>query len=300
MEMNRVVTLTGEQIAEAVEEILRERGHEINLMYRTVWKNNAELKALTIRKNSGMSPTLYFTDESPEQLADEILKVTKECSDPGFNFDIESIFSHQYFSNHLRPRLIPDTELNRKGLEDSKIEWIPFGDTGLIILLEVTLESRDSSTASFQVSRVHLDQAGYTFTEALDRAIENLTGQMMIKSMKEVMAKISGLPAEAMDEIFSDDSCPMWVVTTNDTHYGAACLLSKECFKVLSERVGVNQFYILPSSVHEVIAVPKTIDFEISALLDMVREINETQVEPQERLGDAVYELCDGILRKVA
>ena len=299
MEMNTVVAMTGEQIAEAVEEILRERGYEFSIVFRTVWKNNTELKALMIRReSSGISPNVYFTNESPEQLADVMLKIMKEHGNAVFN--MENVFSHEYFSAHLRPRLIPDTELNRRGLENSKIEWIPFGDTGLIILLEVTLESQDNSIASFQLSRDHLDQAGYTFTEALDRAIENLTGQMMIKSMKEVMAKISGLPEEAMDEIFPDDSCPMWVVTTNDTHYGAACLLSKECFKVLSERVGATQFYILPSSVHEVIAVPKSMDFDIHALLDMVKEINHTQVEPQEQLGDAVYELCDGILRKVA
>lgn len=54
----------------------------------------------------------------------------------------------------------------------------------------------------------------------------------------------------------------------------------------------LGDFYILPSSIHEVIVVSTS----IGALTDfqaMVKEINETEVKPEERLSDDVY-MFDG------
>lgn len=48
-------------------------------------------------------------------------------------------------------------------------------------------------------------------------------------------------------------------------------------------------YIVLPSSIHEVIVIPKDIE-EKDVLIEMVRNINATQVEPQDRLADNVYE----------
>ena len=50
-----------------------------------------------------------------------------------------------------------------------------------------------------------------------------------------------------------------------------------------------NSFYILPSSVHELILVPYSREFCVEYFAGMVREINETQVEATEVLSDSIY-----------
>ena len=50
-----------------------------------------------------------------------------------------------------------------------------------------------------------------------------------------------------------------------------------------------EDFYILPSSIHEVIVVPESKSPVKQDLEEMVREINETQVMENERLTNEVY-----------
>lgn len=53
--------------------------------------------------------------------------------------------------------------------------------------------------------------------------------------------------------------------------------------------------YVLPSSQHELILVPVTdsYDYDPKELLEMVKEVNRTQVEAEDYLADHVY-LLDG------
>ena len=55
------------------------------------------------------------------------------------------------------------------------------------------------------------------------------------------------------------------------------------------EKVG-GDFFILPSSIHELLVVPKQDGMELSDLEAMVKEVNATQVAPEEKLSDHVYE----------
>ena len=50
-----------------------------------------------------------------------------------------------------------------------------------------------------------------------------------------------------------------------------------------------NDFYILPSSIHEVILLPVCAEENPVRLQEMVKEVNESQVELQEQLSDQVY-----------
>ena len=50
-----------------------------------------------------------------------------------------------------------------------------------------------------------------------------------------------------------------------------------------------KDLYILPSSVHEVILIPKDDTMEWEKLQEMVKEVNSTQVEDVEILSDSVY-----------
>ena len=54
--------------------------------------------------------------------------------------------------------------------------------------------------------------------------------------------------------------------------------------------MSMGDFFILPSSIHELLVVPKQDGMDYSSLEAMVQEVNATQVAPEEKLSDHVYE----------
>lgn len=61
----------------------------------------------------------------------------------------------------------------------------------------------------------------------------------------------------------------------------------------LEQKLGAPLF-ILPSSVHELIAIPDKGISDVNELRNMVREVNETQVEAEEILSNQVYRYSKG------
>ena len=81
----------------------------------------------------------------------------------------------------------------------------------------------------------------------------------------------------------------MYVMTNQAALYGAAIILYEDYFRSLAEQTG-GDLYILPSSIHELIAVPVT-DGDLAGLQDIVKEVNgkEEAASPYEVLSDNVY-----------
>ena len=80
---------------------------------------------------------------------------------------------------------------------------------------------------------------------------------------------------------------------------GLTVLDLSKLVKALEERLG-SPFLLLPSSVHEVLCLPADQGYEDhSVWSDMVREVNDTCLEPQERLSDHAYLCMEGALLPV-
>lgn len=105
----------------------------------------------------------------------------------------------------------------------------------------------------------------------------------MVFTMREMMSRLMG--EEALESI-PEESVQI-IVTNEASHFGAVNIYSEDCIKQVQEKLHANNFYVLPSSKHEVICVP-TEGVEIDDLLKMVTEINQTQVRDEDRLGDFV------------
>ena len=65
-------------------------------------------------------------------------------------------------------------------------------------------------------------------------------------------------------------------------------MLYEGILEKVGQKLGEN-YYILPSSIHEVIVVPESKSPVKQDLEEMVREINETQVEEEEILSYRAY-----------
>lgn len=92
----------------------------------------------------------------------------------------------------------------------------------------------------------------------------------------------------------------IYVLINRESLFGASVILYPDYLRKLAERMGTD-LYVLPSSIHEVIAVT-TSGMEPSDLQDLVKTVNGTgwAVRPNEVLSNNVYRYSrDGGLVRV-
>ena len=80
----------------------------------------------------------------------------------------------------------------------------------------------------------------------------------------------------------------MYTLTNSSTNLGAATLYYPDVQKRIADMLQ-NSYYVLPSSIHEVMILPCSVNDNPEFLRKMVREANETVVNPQEVLSDRVF-----------
>lgn len=90
-----------------------------------------------------------------------------------------------------------------------------------------------------------------------------------------------GMPTDPADE-------QMFVATVPDKIHGAGIIAYQDFMDQAAERVG-GDFFILPSSRHEILLVPDNGQMDLHDLEAMVREVNATHVTPEDKLTDNVY-----------
>lgn len=92
---------------------------------------------------------------------------------------------------------------------------------------------------------------------------------------------------EALDWISKPEE-PMLVVTNRSMKDGAATIFYPDVLEELGRMLD-GKFFILPSSLHEMIVLPDNGSFHYKELLKTVTEINATEVDIEDKLTDQVY-----------
>lgn len=131
-----------------------------------------------------------------------------------------------------------------------------------------------------------LEKIDMPFEELKEAALENnrFRPWKMFDLHKFISSTLGG-------EIAENDSGIAWVVTGGiDRWYGASAMLDKDIMAMAAATAG-GSAWVIPSSVHEVIILKKTPGDRIDVLKELIRSINETEVEEADRLSDNVYEV---------
>ena len=106
--------------------------------------------------------------------------------------------------------------------------------------------------------------------------------------MNEVMKEMMGPEVYEVFGIPDDAEEKMYVATVPDKNSGAGVIAYQDFMDQAAERVG-GDFFVLPSSINEILLVPDNGDMTADALRDMVKDVNAKEVSPEERLSDNVY-----------
>lgn len=212
------------------------------------------------------------------------------------HIDMNIFTNYEAAKDHLFIR-VSDAERNNEYLEGLPHRQIE----NLAITYHVAAEISGDGIGSAPVTKKMLEMYGVTEEQLEADALANspkifpakveALGQMMDKMMREDMRR-SGMTEEeidfAMKEMGMDNPTPLTVVTNDQQMNGAAVLFYPGQMEQLGESVK-GDFYILPSSTHEVLILPDNGEMTYQELKNMVMEINSTQVMPEERLADDVY-----------
>ena len=138
-----------------------------------------------------------------------------------------------------------------------------------------------------------LDLDRFTVEDLKEYTIENYFNKYItIISLMDIfdIGKIKGGVNNLPDEVSA--AIPV-IVGGKDIPGAAGMALTKEVLSYVCEKYGLEDVYILPSSVHEVLLCNKSFFEEDTAeedLLKMVAEVNLGMVEPGETLSFDVYE----------
>lgn len=189
-----------------------------------------------------------------------------------------------------------NTAQNKEFLKD--LPHREFHDLSIIYVWLIR-ESKTEGLVTSRVSNTLAEMIGYNEEELYQLAMENTKRILppVTKTMREVIDEIMGKSAVGeMQDLVPETEHPMYVISNRVRHYGASAMLFEEELQKLAEQLG-EDFYIIPSSIHECIVLPKSY-MDLEDVAEMVYEINMAQVELKDRLSNEVYQY-DSDARKV-
>lgn len=281
------------KVQKAVREVL---GQEYTVELREVQKNNGVvLQGLTIRKEEdNVTPTIYLNSfweayEGGVTFADIIKKIISIYREDGIGHKIDVSFFRDFdkVKEKLCFRLV-NRERNKEQLE--KVPYIPILD--LAICFYYAFDGAGVENGMIPVYRTHLEAWRVTERELLEYAVKNtprLYPQEVIPMENALEDMIRELPEEVRQELLRKIS--MVILTNSRKTYGACSILYPGVLEQMAERMG-GDFYLIPSSVHEFLLLPREQNRGEEELKEMICEVNRTELSPEEVLSDHLYLYC--------
>lgn len=295
-----------EQVKEQIQDFLPEKFADATVSVHQVVKNNdCVLDGLTIRtEESNISPTVYlnpyFEQIQDGAEMDDVLgqiAATYQAHYIDHDMDVSAVTDFDNVKDKIVCKLINE-EANRQFLEDKPYTKVE----DLAVVYQILMDKNAEGTATITITDNLMERYGITLEDLHEQALLNMDvlqpysfkgmSETIIEMMAGDIARDNGMDISEAREMASQmipDVPDTMFVLTNDTKVnGAAAILNDDTRQEIADKVG--DFYVLPSSVHETLIIPKDAGMELRDLEQMVQEVNQTQVAPQERLSDHVYE----------
>lgn len=273
-----------ENFADDLQVEFEERGKKIKVEVVEVDKPWGNEIGLMFDGGSNVRPVIYpkkqyeYHEEGMNyfMIVNEMVnEVEKALNDAPVQFD----FDLTTRKDTITIQLI-NTEVSRNYLLDKPHRNVE--DLSIIYRLNTSL--RDGSNGSSVITNGMMELMGMNENELFELAMEKapLNRECTIKNIHEVL---NGLIPDEADEI---PKAPLIVVSNDEGFHGAGSIMYpgvlEKCADVMN-----GDFYILPSSQHEVLLVFKEAEVDLYNLKSMVRDINDTVLKPEEFLSNNVY-----------
>ncbi len=276
---------------------LKERiGDDKEIGFRTVEKVNEKYEAITVTpegSNIGMNLNLdrfygeYENGVDYNELVDKAAAVVDHGIENIPCFDADSFIDYEQMKDKLVMEVV-SAKTNA-----AILETIPHKDMeDMAIVYRFMINHNKGEQASILVTNTIISQMGITPEQLHEDALKNApeVKPLVIQGMSEVLAEMIGPEQAEMMGIspVNPGEEQMYVASVPDRMHGASVIAYQDFMDKAAERAG-GDFFILPSSIHELLIVPDNREMDFKVLEGMVREVNETQVAPEDKLTDSVY-----------
>ena len=269
-------------------------------------KNNGCVKTgLYIRKKEHSRVHLIYLEEyyrryregCPEEVILREIREEYEQSETsltGKDLDLEDF-------DRVRDRLVyrlVNYEYNKELFETCP--YVQIGDLALTFRWIASLD--ESGIASALVSHDLADKWEVDIPDLLEYAARNTQDLFPaeFRSLREMteMAMGSLKMADEPVSFFEETSIPAYVLTNRSRLYGASAILYPSCLKDFA-RDRQSDFFVIPSSVHEVILLPADGGISPDRITTTIRQVNREIVSMEDYLSDSLYifERATGMIR---
>lgn len=283
-----------EQFAESIKERLEQQGqYEVGL--KQVLKNNGIMRCgLMLRSGKdNLAPTIYIEPffeaykdgVDMEEIVEKILEAYGSA--PGQGVDMSFFQNFATVRDRLCMKLV-----NREANAEFLSEVPHRGFLDMSVVYYVDYYNPRIGAGTIQVYNTHMEMWDVTEEDLWEVACINTPIQKpgRIESMRDILAETFARQENGDSECRGcvvKSPMPMLVITNTDRVNGAAVVLYRGMLKQAAEEIG-RDLFILPSSLHEVIAVPVMDEKEATGLREIVMEVNK-QLLAEEILSDQVY-----------
>lgn len=259
--------------------------------------NNVKLVGIVIgEERRNIAPVIYLETyyESYkegmeiESVIDDILdfyetiKIDREFK-PDSIFDYDSIKSRIFFC-------IINTQKNAELLKE-----IPHREIkDLSIVYKILLEKSEVGDAVIRITNKFLEnwkvneEELWTVSEENTKRIFPAEFFTMTSALTELMGKERKVTENLLTGNKTGTRDRMYVLSNKMRSEGAACLAYPG---ILEKIAGIlhRNYYILPSSIHELIVMPDWGELEVKEINKMIKDINKHEVDPDDVLSDHCY-----------
>lgn len=263
--------------------------------------NDIHLTGITIRRGNEMTaPNIYLNDFfEAYQNGKDLDEIVGDLADKRIEMEIPfsgkdlmgKLSDYEKAKKNLEIRLCDKEENIGKLKQQVHTEHGDFAATYHIVMGE--LEGGKASVAvtpwlmkkwGIAVDQLHQAalqsdrEKGATFMD-MDFMVMNFMG------FAPEPSNLLDTPDGTME--YEGDGPGMYCLRHGEEMEGASLILQDDIMQKIGELMGGN-YYILPSSIHEVLVIPENAGLTTRELSDMVHEINQTEVMEVDRLSDKV------------
>lgn len=226
-------------------------------------------------------PTVYvnhYYREEPkpgeiEEIAGLVLKIMRQ-SILGPGQDLHQVLDYAKMKKQIFYRLI-SREQNEELLKE--IPYLPWLDLAIVFYLRIPEHIIKNATALIHTS--HMERWGLSIQKLYRTAAENMAKVPVFLHPMEQLLEGYGL---------EDVKSGMYVLSNGRKEFGAAAIVDPKVQKMCAQRFG-EDYYMLPSSIHEVILLPRSLIDDRRELDELVQEVNRNCVSREEVLSGHAY-----------
>lgn len=264
----------------------------------TIKNNDVEFTGVTVRKkDKNMGPTVYL-EEFHElymkgmtlgEIVKKIIGIV-DNNENNIGFEVDDFCDFERARSHIVYRLI-NTDKNKKLLEDAP--HFDYLDMSIVFCYAIEQDSACSIDSSMSGTIVlhnnHMELWHVTADELFEIAKDNTPRLYApdVFHMSDIVDK-SGFGSNICGNEEEYKAMPLYVLSNKRKHYGAGVILYDNLLEVFSISYQHN-YYLIPSSVHEMIIVLDNGDIEPETLKAMIYQINRECVADTEVLSDSLY-----------